>query len=95
MLEKSLLVPICSTSELIDSNWSFLIHCRLQLGKKRRHFEEAFEERTAELRALAECRWHKYKNILLLIIIRLDLVSPVGIFRADQNGNITFANSAW
>ncbi|WVQ90544.1 hypothetical protein IAS59_004324 [Cryptococcus gattii] len=51
-------------------------HMQLQLGKKRRHFEEAFEERTAELRALAE-------------------FSPVGIFRADQNGNITFANSAW
>ncbi|AFR96575.2 hypothetical protein C343_04702 [Cryptococcus neoformans C23] len=51
-------------------------HMQLQLGKKRRHLEEAFEERTAELRALAE-------------------FSPVGIFRADQNGNITFANSAW
>jgi hypothetical protein len=28
---------------------------RLQLGKKRKNLEEAFEERTAELRTLSEC----------------------------------------
>lgn len=31
-------------------------HMQLQLGKKRRALEEAFDERTAELRTLTECR---------------------------------------
>ena len=30
-------------------------HMQLQLGKKRRALEEAFDERTAELRTLTEC----------------------------------------
>ncbi|ODN83508.1 hypothetical protein L202_01642 [Cryptococcus amylolentus CBS 6039] len=51
-------------------------HMQLQLGKKRKHLEEAFEERTAELRVLSE-------------------FSPVGIFRADENGKLTFVNSTW
>nr|ODN91900.1 hypothetical protein L203_01154 [Cryptococcus depauperatus CBS 7841] len=51
-------------------------HMQLQLGKKRRHLEEAFEERTAELTALAT-------------------YTPVGIFRSDSKGKITFANRSW
>lgn len=51
-------------------------HMQLQFGKKRRYLEAAFEERTAEMRTLAE-------------------FSPGGIFRCDENGSVTYANSAW
>jgi len=51
-------------------------HMQLQLGKKRRYLEAAFEERTAEMRTLAE-------------------FSPGGIFRCDENGSVTYTNSAW
>ncbi|OCF32740.1 hypothetical protein I316_05661 [Kwoniella heveanensis BCC8398] len=51
-------------------------HMQLQLGKKRRALEAAFDERTMELSALTE-------------------YSPVGIFRADEDGNVVFTNGAW
>ncbi len=42
------------------SNLSLIGKCssvdRLQVGKRRKHLEDAFDERTAELRILSECR---------------------------------------
>ncbi|GFZ50846.1 hypothetical protein JCM24511_08604 [Saitozyma sp. JCM 24511] len=49
---------------------------RIQLGKRRRMLEEAFDERTAEMRLLSE-------------------YSPFAIFRATNEGDITYANPAW
>lgn len=54
---------VCSNSDRIDYlakpfNARELIaraHMQLQLGKRRRALEDAFEERTAELRTLTEC----------------------------------------
>ncbi|WVR09485.1 hypothetical protein IAU60_006553 [Kwoniella sp. DSM 27419] len=51
-------------------------HMQMQLGKKRRALEAAFDERTMELRVLSE-------------------YSPVGIFRTNEEAEVTYTNPAW
>ncbi|ORX86568.1 hypothetical protein K493DRAFT_291242 [Basidiobolus meristosporus CBS 931.73] len=59
------------------------IHTHLELGKLRVELERMVKERTKELIA-SEAR---YKTLTKL--------SPVGIFRTDLEGNITYTNDKW
>ncbi|KND04770.1 PAS domain S-box protein [Spizellomyces punctatus DAOM BR117] len=59
------------------------VHTHLELGKLRVELERRVNERTREL---AESEW-RYKVLASL--------SPVGIFRSDMKGQITYANDKW
>ncbi|KAK9759937.1 hypothetical protein K7432_016531, partial [Basidiobolus ranarum] len=59
------------------------VHTHLELGKLRSELERMVQVRTKELTE-SEMR---YKMLARL--------SPVGIFRADINGNVTFTNDKW
>ncbi|KAJ3054919.1 hypothetical protein HK097_000335 [Rhizophlyctis rosea] len=59
------------------------IHTHLELGKLRKELEGMVHERTKEL---AESEW-RYKVLASM--------SPVGIFRANRIGHLTFTNEKW
>ncbi|ORX86570.1 hypothetical protein K493DRAFT_291249 [Basidiobolus meristosporus CBS 931.73] len=59
------------------------VHTHLELGKLRVELERMVKERTKELIA-SEAR---YKTLTKL--------SPVGIFRTDLEGNVTYTNDKW
>lgn len=65
---------------------------QIQLGKRRRELEAAFEDRTAELRTVTECKSHFHR----MRQGQADFEdSPGGIFRCDGDGEVIYANSAW
>lgn len=66
---------------------------QLQIGKKRRGLEEAFDHRTAELRVLSERESRASRRLQSKCSLYTE--APVGIFRSDKDGVTTFANSAW
>jgi PAS domain-containing protein len=66
---------------------------QIQLGKRRRELEKAFEERTAELRTVSECELATLESLDRRGTDRID--SPGGIFRCDGDGEVVYANSAW